>query len=70
MNTQNTLERQNEALNRFNSALGGEMLDGTDLSSPAAKEAMAAILLSAQSPAHNENNMSVSMVKRALGLGM
>ncbi len=65
----NLTAAQHESLNRLHSAIGGEMLDGTPLDSPAAKEAMASVLLSTQAD-EAQQNMSVSMVKRALGLGM
>lgn len=68
MNT-NDLTKQHDSLNRLHSAIGGELLDGIALDSPAAKDAMASILLNANSSEANKN-MSVSMVKRALGLGM
>lgn len=74
MNT-NDPTKQHDSLNRLHSAIGGELLDGIALDSPAAKDAMASILLNANSSESNEaneanENMSVSMVKRALGLGM
>lgn len=67
--SEDSIKEQNESLNRFHSAIGGEMLDGVDLSSPEAKQAMASIVLNAQSN-DTEKPMNVSMVKRALGLGM
>lgn len=67
--SQGSIKEQNESLNRFHSAIGGEMLDGVDLSSPQAKQAMASIVLNSQSD-NTDKSMSVSMVKKALGLGM
>ncbi|MDY0208318.1 MAG: hypothetical protein RBR82_17085 [Pseudomonas sp.] len=68
--SENNLKDQGQALDRLHSAIGGELLDGADFETPAAKEAMASILLSAQTSTTGEQGMSVSMVKKALRLGM
>ncbi len=70
MSNTNQFSDQAKSLNRFQSAVGGESLDGIDLESPEAKEAMASILLCTQDDsAPAQKNMSVTMVKKALGLG-
>jgi len=66
---QKKYKEQNDSLDRLHSAIGGELLDGTDLSSPEAKEALAAITLNAQTEGADKS-MSVSLVKKALRLGI